>query len=68
MRHPDDPEAKKLLRTKTRHGTDLLGAQLFLDGRAWTVCALAKQEHQHAYIWQWWVLMPDTSILISGGN
>ena len=53
---------KKLIRTKTRYGVDLMGAQILFEDKAWTVCALAKQEYRNNFIWQWWIVMPDKNL------
>lgn len=52
-------EDKKLIRIKSRYGTDLMGAQILLDNKVWVVCGLARQEYRDSYIWQWWIIMPD---------
>ena len=52
-------EEKKLFRTKSRYGVNLMGTQLFMDNRAWSVVALAKQEFRDSWCWQWWIIMPD---------
>lgn len=51
-------EEKKLFTVKTRYGADLMDAQINLDGRAWIVCALAKQEFRNGWLWQYWIVMP----------
>lgn len=52
-------EEKKLICIKTRYGADLMDAQIFIDDRAWVVCALAKQEYRNGWLWQYWIIMPD---------
>ena len=52
-------EEKKLIRTRSRYGIDLMDTQILLDGKAWKVCALAKQEYRNGFIWQWWIILPD---------
>lgn len=52
---------KKLIRIKSRYGADLMGAQILMDGKPWVVCGLAKQEYRASFIWQWWIIMPDTN-------
>lgn len=54
-----DPEEKELVRIKSRYGVSMLGVQMFIDNRAWTVVALAKQEFRDSWCWQWWIVMPE---------
>ena len=55
-------EEKKLIRIKSRYGADFMDAQIFMDNKPWTVCALAKQEYRNGFIWQWWIIMPDKTL------
>jgi hypothetical protein len=55
-------EEKKIIRIKSRYGADLMGAQIFMDNKAWEVCALAKQEYRNGWLWQYWIVMPDKNI------
>ena len=52
-------DEKKLITIKTKYGADLMGAQIFLDNKAWEVCALAKQEYRNGWLWQCWIVMPS---------
>ena len=51
-------DEKKLVTIKTRYGADLMGAKIFMDNKAWEVCALAKQEYRNGWLWQYWIVMP----------
>lgn len=55
-------EEKKIVRIKSRHGADLLGAQMLMDDKNWEVCALAKQEIKNGWLWQWWIVMPVKNV------
>lgn len=54
-----DTPRMDMMVTKSKHGLNLWGAEILLEGKRYTIGGAAKTEIEGAYIKQWWILLEE---------